>query len=57
MGELVHLEGPPDPKEAYARYNEWLPFAHRNRAFFEASAKDLGYELDELFDEPGQRLF
>jgi hypothetical protein len=57
MGELVHLEGPSNPKEAYARYTEWLPFAHQNRSFFEASAKDLGYELDELFEEPGERLF
>jgi len=31
----------------YARYQQWLPFAHRNRSFFEASARDLGYELDE----------
>jgi hypothetical protein len=55
--ELVRLEGTPDPKESYERYKEWLPFAHRNRAFFEASAKDLGYELHELDRSPGDRLF
>ena len=57
MSELAHLDGPPDVEEAYARYKEWLPFAHRNRAFFEASAKDLGYELNELDHNPGARLF
>lgn len=57
MSELVHLQGPPDAKEAYTRYTEWLPFAYRNRAFFEASARDLGYTLQELLEEPGERLF
>jgi hypothetical protein len=57
MSELVHLEDVPDPQEAYECYKEWLPFAHRNREFFEASAKDLGYELDNLAQGPGQRLF
>jgi hypothetical protein len=51
------LEAPPAPKESYERYEEWLSFAHRNRAFFEASAKDLGYELHELDHSPGDRLF
>jgi hypothetical protein len=55
--ELARLEGTPDPKESYERYEEWLPFAHRNRAFFEASVKDLGYELHELDRSPGDRLF
>lgn len=57
MRELVRLEDPPDPEEAYERYRQWLPFAFRNRAFFEASARDLGYELDELAQGPGERLF
>ena len=57
MREIAHLEAPPDPEEAYERYERWLPFAHRNRSFFEASAKDLGYELDELAHGPGERLF
>ncbi len=57
MQDLARREGPPDPKESYERYKEWLPFAHRNRAFFEASAKDLGYELHELDHSPGDRLF
>ncbi len=57
MHDLARLEGPSDPQEAYARYEEWLPFAHRNRSFFEASARDLGYELDDLAYGPGERLF
>ncbi len=55
--DLARLEEPPDPRESYERYEGWLPFAHRNRAFFEASAKDLGYELHELDRSPGDRLF
>lgn len=57
MCEMVQLDERPDTEEAYERYKEWLPFAHRNRAFFEASAKDLGYELDDLDKNPGERLF
>ncbi len=57
MRDLVRLEDPPDPKEAYARYKEWLPFTHRIRSFFEATAADLGYELDDLAQGPGERLF
>ena len=57
MGDLAGLEGDPDPEEAYECYKEWLPFAHRNREFFEASARDLGYDLDDLARAPGQRLF
>ena len=57
MHDMVHLEDRPDAGEAYERYVKWLPFAHRSRAFFEASAKDLGYKLDELARGPGERLF
>lgn len=57
MRDLAGLGADPDPKEAYARYRLWLPFAFRNRAFFEASAADLGYELHELEGGPGERLF
>jgi hypothetical protein len=57
MHDLARLEGPSDSKEAYARYEEWLPFAHRNRNFFEASARDLGYDLDDLVHGPGERPF
>jgi Ion channel len=57
MRDLVHLEGPADPEEAYGRYERWLPFAYHNRAFFEASARDLGYEIEELESVPGKRLF
>jgi hypothetical protein len=57
MRELTHLEDPLDLEEAYERYKSWLPFASRNRAFFEALAKDLGYELEDLAEDPGERLF
>lgn len=57
MRDLARLEEPPDPKESYESYKEWLPFAHRNRAFFEATVEDLGYETDELDRGPGERLF
>lgn len=57
MRELTHLEGRPELEEAYERYKSWLPFAHRNRAFFEALAKDLGYKLEDLAEDPGERLF
>jgi hypothetical protein len=57
MRDLVHLEEAPDPEEAYGRYERWLPFAHHNRAFFETSALDLGYEIEELEKGPGNKLF
>jgi hypothetical protein len=57
MRDLVHLGDTPDPEEAYARYGRWLPFAYHNRAFFETSALDLGYEIEELEKGPGNRLF
>jgi hypothetical protein len=57
MQDLAQLEGTPALEESYERYKEWLPFAHRHRAFFEASARDLGYELYELDYSPGERLF
>jgi hypothetical protein len=57
MQNLTRIEEPPDLEESYSRYKEWLPFAHLNETFFEASAKDLGYELDELNQSPDERLF
>lgn len=57
MKELARIEETPDVKDSYGRYLEWLPYTHRVRAFFEASAKDLGYKLDELAQTPGERLF
>ena len=57
MRDLAGLEGSPDPEEAYDRYKRWLPFSYRNREFFEASARDLGYSLSELAQEPGERLY
>jgi len=55
--DLARLEEEPDLEESYARYKEWLPFTHRVRSFFEATAADLGYELDDLAQGPGKRLF
>lgn len=57
MRDLVNLDAPPDPEEAYVLYERWLPFAHRNRAFFEASASELDYEFHALEGGPGERLF
>jgi hypothetical protein len=57
MRDLVHLEDTQDPEETYGRYERWLPFAYHNRAFFETSALDLGYEIEELEKGPGNRLF
>ena len=57
MRDLARLEEEPDLEESYARYKEWLPFTHRVRSFFEATAADLGYELDDLAQGPGERLF
>ena len=57
MRDLARLQEEPDLEESYARYKEWLPFAHRIRSIFEATAADLGYELDELARVPGERLF
>ncbi len=57
MRDLVHLEDPPDPEEAYGRYGCWLDFAYHNRAFFETVVADLGYELEELEGGPGKKLF
>src|SRR5215217_1390224 len=34
MRDLVRTQDSADPEECYERYKEWLPFAHRNRAFF-----------------------
>lgn len=57
MHDLARVEEEPDAEESYGRYKSWLPFAHRIRTFFEAAAADLGYELDELAQGPGERLF
>jgi hypothetical protein len=57
MHDLARLEEDPDPEEAYARYKEWLPFSHRSWTFYEALARDLGYELDELEGGPGELIF
>ena len=57
MHDLARLEEDPDPEEAYGRYMEWLPFAYRNRTFYEALSRDLGYELVELEGGPGELIF
>ena len=40
MHDLGRHEEDLDPEEAYDRYREWLPFTHRNKAFYQALAKD-----------------
>ena len=57
MRDLTRTQDSADPKECYERYKEWLPFTHRNRAFFEVTARELGYDLHELDRNPGDRLF
>ncbi len=57
MYKLARIKEPADAEEDYDQYKKWLPFAHRNQAFFEASARDLGYELKDLDYGPGERLF
>ena len=56
MRDLVRKDSA-DSEECYERYKEWLPFAHRNWTFFEATAEELGYRLHELDRNPGDRLF
>lgn len=57
MGEMVRLEQKPAAEEAYERYVEWLTFAHRNEVFVKNCAKDLGYDLEDFDEIPGNRLF
>jgi hypothetical protein len=57
MRDLARTWDSPNPKECYERYKAWLPFAHRNRTFYEATARELGYGLHELDRKPGERLF
>ena len=57
MRGLARAQDSADPEECYERYKEWLPFAHRNWTFFEATAEELGYRLHELDRNPGDRLF
>jgi hypothetical protein len=52
MRRLAHLEGAPDPREAYERYREWLPFATETAAFVSRVAADLGTDLGNLEAEP-----
>ncbi len=48
MRRLAHLDTPLDANELYARYKEWLPFAHRLYTFVRRVSKDLAYEREEL---------
>ncbi len=57
MRDLARIPETPDAREAYERYREWLPFAHHSRTFFETTAEDLGYEVSDLAQRPGERLF
>ena len=59
MRQLAGLDGArPDAEEAYARYKEWLPFAHRADRFLRSSLEDLGREPDDLLHrDPKAKLF
>lgn len=57
MRGIARTQDSAGPEECYERYKQWLPFAHRNRAFFEATARELGYGLYELNRNPDDRLF
>ena len=39
------LEEDPHPEESYDCYRVWLRLTHRNRTFYAAVARDLGYKL------------
>lgn len=54
---MVRLEQKPAAEEAYEQYVEWLTFAHRNEVFVKNCAKDLGYDLEDFDEIPGNRLF
>ena len=59
MRQLAGLDGAlPDAEEAYARYKEWLPFAHRADRFLRSSLEDLGREPGDLLHrDPKAKLF
>ncbi len=57
MCQLARLPDCADLVEAYARYKEWLPFAHQTSAFVQATAADLGYNPAEFTHSPGERRF
>lgn len=56
MRRLACLEQSPEPKEAYARYEQWLPLAHHTDNFVKLLAEDLGYKPEDLRNHPGQQL-
>lgn len=43
MVAVARLDSTPDPRDAYARYREWLPFAYRAHWITEAVSRDLDY--------------
>jgi hypothetical protein len=59
MRRLAGLEDAlPDAEEAYARYKEWLPFAHRVDRFVRTALEDLGRSLDDIrHRDPKAKLF
>lgn len=59
MRQLAGLDGAlPDAEEAYTRYKEWLPFAHRVDRFVRITLEDLGLEIDDLLrQDPKVKLF
>lgn len=59
MRRLARLDDTlPEAEEAYGRYEEWLPFAHRVDRFVRASLEDLGRDPDEFRRrDPKEKLF
>lgn len=44
MARLAKLSLAEDPREAYGRYQQWLPFAHRLEQLIAAVSRDLDYQ-------------
>lgn len=48
-------EGDWDAGDAYRRYRDWLPFAHRRLDFLTRAAQDLGYDVSDIGGDPSAR--
>lgn len=44
MARLTRTDPVDDPQDAYLRYTQWLPFAHRMRSLTRAVSHDLDYQ-------------
>lgn len=44
MAQLAGISFAPDPRETYARYLQWLPFAHRCERVTSVVGRDLDYQ-------------